>query len=114
MIFETLTGQAAREIDPENIQWPKDSIVVYARSNGSIVGRSAIVHFPHIEAIWVTEGARGSTLAYRLVSQAEDVLRQASRTHVCAFVNDSQPEVGDYLKRMAYKVQAIKLYIKEL
>jgi hypothetical protein len=114
MIFETLTGTAAAEIDPEQVPWPKDAIVVYARSNGDIVGRSALLQFPHIEGTWVRENERGSTLAYRLVTEVENVVRQAGRTHVWAFAHDSQPEVGGYLERIGYRLQPMKLYLKEL
>ena len=114
MIFETLTGEAARAVDPENVQWPKDSIVVYARANGEIVGRSAIVHFPHIEGTWVAETHRRSMLAYQLVGQIENIVRNAGRTYVWSFVDDAHPEVANYLEQIGYKLQPMKLYLKSL
>jgi len=116
MIFETLTGEAAREVDPEKLQWPKDSIIVYARrdSDGDIIGRSAIVHFPHIEGTWVSEAERGGTLAYRLVGQIENIVRNAGKLYVWSFVDDAHPEIAGYLERMGYKLQPMKLYLKAL
>lgn len=114
MTFETVTGCVARDMDPDGIQWPPDSIVVYAISDGKVVGRSAIIQLPHIEGTWVDKHSRSSTLAFRLVREAEKTLQQAGKTYAWAFVHEDQPEVAGYMERIGYKRMPMKLYAKEL
>jgi len=110
-----LNAVEARNVDPDHVPWPDDSIVALARNgDGSIKGRSAILQLPHIEGTWVAESERGSTLAYRLIQRIEALLKTAGKTHAFAFVDMNQSEVLNYMLRLGYKVSPLLVLSKEL
>lgn len=111
--FRVLSGEAAREIDPDGIAWPDEALVIYALEGDKIVGRQAMMVLPHLEGAWVDEARRGGTLAARLVKKAEELLSASGRSHVFAFSYDQQP-VGDYLERFGYSRFPVTTYVKEL
>lgn len=115
MKLEVLNGTQAREVDIDGIQWPDDSIVVVAKNgDGKIKGRSAIIQLPHIEGTWVEESLRSSTLAYRLVAKIESILKMEKKTYAWAFIEESKPEVIDYMERIGYKKMPFIVMSKEL
>lgn len=115
MKFERLNGAEASKIDPDGVQWPNDSIVVVAKNGDEkIKGRSAIIQLPHIEGTWVDESLRGTTLAFRLVAEVEKILKENSRTHAWAFIEESRPEVISYMERIGYKKMPFILMSREL
>lgn len=111
---ELCTGVEAREIDPEGVQWPPDSTVLYARENGEIVGRVGIIELPHIEGTWIAESKRGSSLAPRLIAQMEKVVARLGRSHIFAFAEDSKPEIADYMERFGYTKFPVTVWAKSL
>lgn len=97
------------------IDWPEGSIVLGAfASDGSMVGRIAIIDLPHIEGTWVADKFRRGTLAFRLIRGIEDIMRRIGRSHVFAFAYDTQPEVSSYLERVGYKRMPLTVWVKEL
>src|SRR5690348_9316554 len=111
----TLNGQDARKVDPDGIEWPDDSLVVVAKNgDDKIRGRSAIIQLPHIEGTWVEDSMRGSTLAFRLVSQVEKILKDAGKKYAWAFIQENQPDVMQYMIRIGYKENPLALFSKEL
>jgi GNAT superfamily N-acetyltransferase len=111
--FIRLDGKEAREIDPEGVQWPDGTLVLYAVEQGEIVGRQAYLLFPHLEGAWVREDQRGGTLAYRLVRETEKTVEDGGYPAVFAYVLDSQPDVADYMERMDYKKLPLTLWMKQ-
>jgi hypothetical protein len=109
-----MTGAAARAVDPEHVQRPPDSTVLYARENGEIVGRTAIIELPHVEGTWVAESKRGSSLALRLIRKLEEEVAALGRSHLFAFAFDSQPEVSEYLERVGYTRFPVTVWAKSL
>lgn len=112
--FQILMGKEARAIDPDKIEWPDDTIVVYAREGEKIVGRSTIMQIPHIEGTWVDEQHRRSTLAPRLVAKVESIMKQANKKASFAFIQNSQPEVAGYMERIGYARMPLEVFSKEL
>lgn len=112
--FKILMGPEARKIDPDKVQWPDDTIAVFAIDDGKVVGRSTIIQLPHIEGTWVDEAHRGSTLAFRLVQKVESILEKAHKTSAFAFIHETQPEIAGYMERREYKRMPLIVYQKEL
>lgn len=110
--FLKLDGKEAREIDPEGIQWPDGTLVLYAVKQGEIRGRQAYLLFPHLEGAWVHPDERGGTLAYRLIKETEKVVAE-SYPAVFAYVMDNQPEIADYMQRMGYEKVPVSLWVKQ-
>lgn len=110
--FIQLDGKEAREIDPQGIQWPDGTLVLYAVEQGEIVGRQAYLLLPHLEGAWVKDERRGGTLAYRLIRKTEEVVAETGYPAVFAYVLDSQPEVADYMERMGYEKLPLTIWMK--
>lgn len=101
-------------IDPEGIQWPDGTIVLYAVEEGEIVGRQAYLLFPHLEGAWVREDKRGTSLALRLVKEMEKTVAESGYPAVFAYVLDTQPEVAGYMERMKYEKLPLTIWVKKV
>jgi GNAT superfamily N-acetyltransferase len=113
-IFRVLSGVEARPIDPDKIPFPDDSVVLYAFEGERIVGRTSIIHLPHIEGTWVAEDKRGTTLAFRLVKKIEEIIRDDGKGFAFAYAWDQQPEVSDYLQRVGYQRFPVTVFFKQV
>ena len=114
MDFRVLTGQAAREADPNGTEWPDSAYVLFAFDADRVVGRVALLPIPHIEGFWLAEDKRKGALGLRLMSMIEAVLKADGKTHAMAFSFDEQPEVGGYLARLGYSPLPVTTHVKEL
>lgn len=112
--FRVVNGVEARDLDPEHLEWPEDTVVVFALENERVLARSSILNLPMIEGTWVCEDKRGTTLAYRLVKHVEDVYRDQGKTHAFAFSWNQQPEVGEYLERIGFEKKDLSIWVKQL
>lgn len=109
-----LEGSEARVIDPQNVQWPDGSDVLYAVEQNAIVGRIGRIYLPIIEGAWVAEEKRGSSLAVRLMRSMEDLIKTSGTSHSFAHTYDGQPEIENLLARYGYKQMPLKIWYKEL
>lgn len=114
MQIEILTGEEARLIDPEGVQWPPDSVVALAREGDEVIGRQGMIELPHLEGCWVREDKRGTRLAAQLVATMEETLKTFGRSHVFAFVHDGDEHVAAYLERFGYARFPVTVYAKAL
>ncbi len=116
--YELFTGLEAQQIDPENIKWPHDSVILYALEengeNREIVGRIGIIQLPHIEGTWIREDKRNSRVLSRLISKVENILEEAGRTAVFSFADKRDANVINYLERLGYTQLPLKVYMKPL
>lgn len=79
---------------------PSTTWVAAAIEDGKIVGRLVALSLPHIEAIWVEEKHRGSTIGVRLESLLTKKLEELGAGLVMAYaVND---KMESYLQRLGY------------
>ena len=116
MQIEVITGAEMRQIpQPDNVEWPEDSLHVISRDeNGELQARMSLVALPHIEGTWLAEPLRGTTAGARLLKRMEQEVKDLGRTHVIAFVLESDSKIADYLERMGYTKCPLLVYAKEL
>lgn len=112
--FIVLDGKTAREVDPHKVEWPDSSLVTYAHRNGKIIGRLALLEFPHLEGPWVDEAERGTTIFAQMVDGAEKTLKHCGKTHAFAFLDETSAEMKGYAERLGYKRKPIEVWVKEL
>lgn len=104
------------EIGPQNIKWPKDSIVVYAIDEETlkIKGRSSIVHFGFIEGTEIfDEELKGTKLFYTLINKIEEIVQLEGHLSLFTMTPDDKPEIANYVKRLGYKKFPASIYIKD-
>jgi hypothetical protein len=109
-----LSGDKAKEVDPDGIEWPDTAVVIYAFEGDEVVGRIGVMDISHLEGMWLAEHKRSGTLGVRLMSAAEDLLRSIGRTHAMAFAHNSSPEVAGYLERLGYSELPVSTFTKEI
>lgn len=116
MQIEVITGVEMRRIpQPDGVEWPEDSLHVISRSeSGGLQARMSLVAMPHIEGTWLADNLRGTTAGARLLIRMEQEVKNLGRTHILAFVLESNPEIADYLERMGYVKYPLFVYAKEL
>lgn len=112
--LKVLTGDDARNADPDGVKWPDGAPVVFAYEGDRVVGRSAILPVDVVEGTMVADDKRGTSLAFRLLRRVEGLYLQAGRTHAIAFAHNDQPEVGEYLERVGYEKSPLTVYSKQL
>jgi hypothetical protein len=114
--FETMMGEEANKVDPEGFKWPWDTLVLWAKENGEIVGRTTAMNLTVVEGTWCAEKYRGGTLAYRLLRQLEEIMAAPpiSKTASLAMIADAQLELGDYMRRVGYERVPVTFYVKSL
>ena len=118
MEFKFLVGpevvEAEKQLPKEQqFQWPFDSIVCYCTEGGKIIGRVAAMSIKILEGTWVAPDAPPTT-AYRMLMQMEAMYAAYLGTTVGAFVSNTQPEIGDYLRRVGYQKEDVEFYTKPL
>jgi hypothetical protein len=97
------------------VAWPPDSVVLYALDDkNEIVARMGVVEPPHIEGTWIREDNRNAFMAKRMISQMEKFLLSNEKQGAFAFVENSNTEVQDYMKRLGYSELPLKVYFKFL
>ena len=113
--FKVFNGLDARNLDPESLAWPDESVVIYAfNENNEIIGRIGALPLLHIEGVWVREDNRNSFMFQNLVNKIEDLLKEENRKVAMAFALDSKPEMKNYLERLNYSEMPFTVYCKPL
>ncbi len=112
--FRWLDGLAARLLDPDHIQWPADSRVLFVFEGDTLVARSSITNIPMIEGSWIEPTHRNGTLATRLMKEVERHYRDNGETAALAFVPSDQPEICEYMKRLGYEEKHLRFFLKPL
>lgn len=112
MDIRVITGDEVQRLEqPDGVPWPAGTDLVCGFQDGKMIGRVACLPLYHLEGTWVDEAHRRSTLAYRLLSRMESELQNAGLTAIWAY--SASDEVTDYLKRLGYKEQPVKVLTKE-
>lgn len=114
MDIRLFDGSEARQIDPDGIEWPDGSDVIYAIEDNKIVGRLGRIFLPCLEGGWVAENKRGGRLALKLAANMERIIKASGKSHSFAHVYEKQPEVAELLEHLGYKEMPLKIYMKEL
>jgi N-acetylglutamate synthase-like GNAT family acetyltransferase len=109
-----LPAEQSRLIDPENLPWPDESVVLFAFENNDIIGRIGAIPQLHIEGVWIREDKRNSSVLSNLVSKLEDELKAQNRSIAFVYVLDDNKEMADYVARLGYSEMPIKIYAKAL
>jgi Predicted acetyltransferase len=112
--FRWLDGEAARVLDPDGIEWPGDTRVLYVFENGQLIARSSIMSVPMIEGTWIKPEHRNGTLAVRIIKEVERHYLENGEEAAMAFAPADQPEVAEYLKRLGYEEKPLRFFIKPL
>jgi N-acetylglutamate synthase-like GNAT family acetyltransferase len=89
---------------------PKHSIVVVARENGLIVGRTMLIRPFHVEGTWVAEHKRKGLIGIRLLQRLEKEARNQGVGTIYAYAMESKIE--EYLMRMGYKQSRLTIWEK--
>lgn len=98
---------------PGNIEWPHGSAVLAAFDGDRLTGRTAVLTMPVIETTWVEQSRRGSTLAYSLIKNAEEMVKKVGWNN--AFILVSDELIEGYAKRFGYEeVSGVKLFAKRM
>lgn len=112
--FRWLDGEAARLLDPDGIEWPGDTHVLYVFEGEQIIARSSIMSVPMIEGTWIEPERRNGTLATRIIREVEKHYRDNGEEAAMAFIPSDQPEIADYMMRLGYQEKPLRFFLKPL
>ncbi len=112
--FRWLDGMAARLLDPDRIQWPADSRVLFVFEGNELIARSSITNIPMIEGTWIEPQHRNGTLATRIMKEVEKHYRENGEEAALAFIPSDQPEIAEYMIRLGYEEKPLRFFLKPL
>lgn len=112
----TIEGSIAKQIDPENLDWPNNSTVSFIinADENKIIGRLGTLALAHAEGFYVAEGKNKEEVAIKLLNTVEENLKEVNTkvSHVFTLGNDE--EHSEILKKAGYKRLPVKVWFKEL
>ena len=91
---------------------PDRSVVIVARNEAGIIGRSCIIAPAHIEGTHIEERYRGGTLLKQLIQCVEVEAKAEGISQLLAYSDNCQ--VDDYLERLGYKQMRLTVWEKRL
>lgn len=112
--FLWLQGDEARAIDPESLAWPTASRVLFVYEDNKLIGRSSVFPLMMIEGTWLHPDYRNGTIASRILKEVERQYLEEGQEAAMAFVPNDKPEIADYMQRIGYVAQPIRLFMKAL
>lgn len=91
---------------------PEHSIVIVAREDGKIVGRTMLIRPFHIEGTWVAEHKRKGLIGIRMLAKLErEAAKQGIKT---VYAYALEPKIEEYLMRMGYKQSRLTVWEKPI
>lgn len=91
---------------------PEKSITVVAKHDGVIVGRMMLLNLAHVEAAWINEQYRSSSILERMTKEIE---KQAAEVGIkTVFVYSETHEMDDYISRLGYERSPLRVFRKDL
>ena len=94
---------------------PENSLIIGAVTNsGKVIGRIVLMSLVHLEGTHVAEPFRGTPVALKLVAEAERTLRSNGLTSVIAYTPETDPTIGQYMKRVGYERLPVEVWQKFL
>jgi N-acetylglutamate synthase-like GNAT family acetyltransferase len=91
---------------------PSRSVVVVARNDSRIIGRSCIVAPAHVEGTCIAKAWRGGTILKQLMEAIEVEAKAEGISQLLAYAGDER--VANYLQRLSYKKMPLTIWEKRL
>lgn len=114
MEFISVTGSQAKDIDPKHKDWPESSVTIFLKDENKIIGQIAVIGVFHIEGLELDEEFRNGIWFSKLVTKAEELIKELNKSCAFAFIKDATPEMYSYMDRLNYKVLPVTTWIKDL
>lgn len=92
---------------------PESSIVILAKDENEIIGRTMLIRPWHVEGTWLKEGRRRGIVGSMMFKRMEVEAKSEGITKLMSYA--MTPEVEDYLIRLGYvKNEAVTVWTKDI
>lgn len=91
---------------------PDHSIVIVAKQDGEIVGRTMLIRPFHIEGTWLDGRVRHGTTGLRMFRFLEAEAKKYGIGRLFAYAED--PKVEDYMGRLGYTRAPLSVWMKDI